>query len=119
MLPFDNLSGLPAWASDALAKISTGGGFTCRELYTNNGEFIFDGKRPVIMNGIEDFATRGDLADRCIFLRLSPIPEGGRKTEAEVSAQFEQKAPGIIGALPMPSPMALPTPRASDAPPHG
>jgi hypothetical protein len=99
VLTFDNLSGLPSWVSDAICKLSTGGGFSCRELYSNDGEFIFDGRRPIVMNGIEDFATRGDLADRCIFLRLSPIPESGRKTEAELDAEFEREAPGILGAL--------------------
>jgi hypothetical protein len=99
VLAFDNLSGLPAWVSDALARVATGGGFSCRELYTNNGESIFDGRRPIIMNGIEDFATRPDLLDRCILLRLNRIAESDRKTETEVDAQFEQEAPGILGAL--------------------
>jgi hypothetical protein len=99
ILTFDNLSGLPTWISDALCKVATGGGFSCRELYSNDGEFIFDGRRPIVMNGIEDFATRGDLADRCIFLRLNPISEQERKTEAEVDAAFDLEAPGILGAI--------------------
>ena len=99
VLTFDNLSGLSAWVSDALARVATGGGFSCRELYSNGDEFIFDGRRPIIMNGIEDFATRPDLLDRCILLRLSRIAESDRKTEIEIDARFEQEAPGILGAL--------------------
>jgi phage/plasmid primase-like uncharacterized protein len=99
ILTFDNLSGLAAWTSDALCKLATGGGFSCRELYSNDGEFIFDGRRPIIMNGIEDFATRGDLADRCIFLRLNPIPEEQRRTEAELDLIFEHEAPKLLGVL--------------------
>ena len=99
VLTFDNLSGLPAWTSDALCKLATGGGFSCRELYSNDGEWIFDALRPIIMNGIEDFATRSDLASRCIFLKLKPILEDGRKTEAELDALFEQEAAKILGAL--------------------
>jgi len=99
VLTFDNLSGLPAWTSDALCKLATGGGFSCRELYSNDGEWIFDALRPIIMNGIEDFATRSDLASRCIFLKLKPILEDGRKTEAELDALLEQEAAKILGAL--------------------
>lgn len=99
VLAIDNISGLPTWISDALCKLATGGGFSCRELYTNDGEYIFDGRRPIIVNGIEDFATRGDLADRCLMLRMSPIPEGARKTEAELDEVFEREAARLLGVL--------------------
>ena len=46
VLTFDNLSGLSAWVSDALARVATGGGFSCRALYSNGDEFIFDGPAP-------------------------------------------------------------------------
>ncbi len=96
---FDNLSGLAAWLSDALAKLATGGGFSYRSLYSNDEEFIFEGRRPIIMNGIEDFATRGDLVDRCLFLRVAPIPEDKRKTERELAKEIDKEIGGILGAL--------------------
>ncbi len=99
VLTFDNLSGLPAWLSDALAKLATGGGFSYRSLYSNDEEFIFDGRRPIIMNGIEDFATRGDLVDRCVFLRVNPIPEDKKKTERELLTEIEKAIGGVLGAL--------------------
>ena len=68
VLGYDNLSGLSPWLSDALCRISTGGGMSTRQLYTNAGEVIFDGTRPVVLNGIEEIATRSDLMDRAVIL---------------------------------------------------
>ena len=33
VLAFDNVSGLPAWISDTLCRLATGGGFAVRQLY--------------------------------------------------------------------------------------
>jgi len=58
VLNFDNLSYLSPAMSDALCRLSTGGGFRTRALYTDDGERLFSSIRPIIMNGISDFATR-------------------------------------------------------------
>src|SRR6185369_1490440 len=42
VLALDNLSFVPVWLSDALCRLSSGGGFATRELYTNGEEAIFD-----------------------------------------------------------------------------
>jgi hypothetical protein len=34
LLAFDNFSGLPAWLSDALCRLASGGSFAVRQLYT-------------------------------------------------------------------------------------
>jgi hypothetical protein len=99
VLAFDNVSGLPAWISDTLCRLATGGGFAVRQLYTDQDEVLFDAARPVILNGIEDIVTRPDLADRSVFLRLEPIPEERRRPEAELWAAFEAERPRILGAL--------------------
>ena len=99
VLAFDNVSGLPAWISDTLCRLSTGGGFAVRQLYTDQDEMLFDATRPVILNGIEDIVTRPDLADRSVFLTLEPIPEESRRPEAELWAAFEAERPRILGVL--------------------
>lgn len=99
VLAFDNVSGLPAWISDTLCRLATGGGFAVRQLYTDQDEVLFDAARPVILNGIEDIVTRPDLADRAVFLTLEPIPEERRRPEAELWAAFEVERPRILGAL--------------------
>jgi len=52
VIALDNLSHLPAWLSDALCRLSTGGGFATRELYSDSDEIIFNSMRPVILTGM-------------------------------------------------------------------
>jgi len=99
VLAFDNVSGLPAWISDTLCRLATGGGFAVRQLYTDQDEVLFDAARPVILNGIEDIVTRPDLADRAVFLTLEPIPEERRRPEAELWASFEAERARLLGVL--------------------
>lgn len=99
VLAFDNVSGLPAWISDTLCRLATGGGFAVRQLYTDQDEVLFDAARPAVLNGIEEIVTRPDLADRALFLTLDPIPDDRRQPERELRAAFEQARPQILGAL--------------------
>lgn len=98
-LSLDNLSSLPPWLSDALCRLATGGGFATRTLYENDDETHFDAMRPVLLNGIEDVATRFDLLDRCVVLRLPTIQENQRREEGPFWKQFESDLPTILGAL--------------------
>ncbi len=99
VLAFDNLSGMQPWLSDALCRLATGGGFATRELYTDADEIIFEAQRPVILNGIEDLASRQDLADRAIVVTLPAIPEEKRQTEKSLRIAFKVAKPKILGAL--------------------
>ena len=99
VLAFDNVSGLPAWISDTLCRLATGGGFAVRQLYSDQDEVLFDAARPVILNGIEEIVTRPDLADRAVFLTLEPIPEKNRRPEAELWAEFKAQRPCLLGVL--------------------
>lgn len=99
LLALDNLSAVPVWLSDALCRLSTGGGFSTRQLYSDDEEIIFDSQRPVILTSIEDVATRGDLLERSLILSLPPIPERQRLTEEEMKAKFDPVYPFIFGAL--------------------
>lgn len=51
------------------------------------------------MNGIEEVITRPDLADRPIFLTLSPVADAQRQSERELWHHFELARPPILGAL--------------------
>ncbi len=99
LIALDNLSRIPIWLSDALCRLATGGGFATRELYANDEEVLFDAKRPILLNGIEELATRSDLLERAIVLNLPSIPEERRRTEAEFRRDFETARPAILGAL--------------------
>lgn len=95
----DNLSRLPTWLSDALCRLSTGGGFATRTLYENDEETLFMAMRPIILNGIEEITTRSDLLDRSVIIHLPAIPPERRKTEAEVWREFENVRPFVLGSL--------------------
>jgi hypothetical protein len=96
---FDNLSGIATSLSDALCRLSTGGGFGTRELYSNDDEKLFAAKRPVLFNGIEELGTRPDLIDRCISVTLPPLPPEQRREESDLWAAFHRAHPRILGAL--------------------
>jgi hypothetical protein len=87
------------WLSDTLCRLATGEGYGTRQLYTDSDEVLFDGMRPIILNGIETFIKREDLADRSISLVLADIPEDRRRAEAEFWSAFEIAQPRILGAL--------------------
>ena len=95
----DNLSSMPGWLSDALCRLATGGGQATRTLYTNDEETFLDAQRPVVLTGITDFVSRGDLIDRCVFLHLPVIAEPERKTEKDFWTDFSSDAPKLLGAL--------------------
>ena len=99
ILALDNLSSIPAWLSDALCRMSTGGGFSTRQLYSDDEEVIFDAQRPVILTSIEDVTTRGDLLERSLILSLPSIPESKRRPEKEFWDDFNKQYPAILGAL--------------------
>jgi hypothetical protein len=99
MIPFDNISRLEPWLSDCLCRLSTGGGFSTRTLYSDSEETIFQARRPTILNGIEELATRGDLLDRCIVLYLPRIVDGARRDERRFNCSFEAARPRLFGAL--------------------
>jgi len=96
---FDNLSRLAAEISDALCRLSTGGGAGKRRLYSDDDEVLFSGKRPIVLNGITDFATSADLLDRVVFLTLEPITDTARRDERELGDEIAAAAPKIFGAL--------------------
>jgi hypothetical protein len=98
-LAFDNLSHVQDWQSDVLCRISTGGGFAARELYSDQDETILDVQRPIILNGIEEIVTRNDLLDRSVSKYLPSIPKTARKPETQYWEEFEQKCPAILGAI--------------------
>ncbi|MFD0673485.1 hypothetical protein [Cohnella sp. GCM10027633] len=99
ILTYDNLSGISNQMSDAVCKLATGGGLATRKLHTDDEEAIFNVRRPVIINGIDDIATRQDLVSRSILVNLPSIPEEKRSDESTFWESFELRKPSILGAL--------------------
>lgn len=99
VVALDNVSQVSDRLSDALCRLSTGGGFSTRRLYTDGEEAVLDAQRPAILTGITALANRGDLLDQAIILELPPIREAERRAEADFWAAFEKVRPMILGAL--------------------
>src|SRR5262249_17449336 len=96
VLAFANLSALPSWLSDPLCRLTSGGAFSTRRLFTDENEILFTAARPIILNGIEDIVTRPDLADRAIVLMLAPIAERQRRPEHALWREFDLARPYIL-----------------------
>jgi hypothetical protein len=99
ILAFDNVSDLKPWLSDAFCRLATGGSFATRKKYSDDREIQISAKLPLILNGIEQFIVRQDLADRTISITLDSILEDQRSPEDELWASFNELAPLILGAL--------------------
>jgi hypothetical protein len=99
IVAFDNTSYLPDWMSDAICRLATGGGFGIRENYTDDEEIIFKSKRPVMLNGISEIATRPDLLDRAIIVALPVIPDEERRAETEIWNDFNDVYPQVLGVF--------------------
>lgn len=97
LLCLDNLSWLPPDLSDTLCRISTGGAISERTLFSNLDETLVEVQRPVVMNGIEELATRPDLAQRGIHVELEPVARV--IPESQLLREFDTDAPRIFGAL--------------------
>jgi hypothetical protein len=98
-LSIDNLSYMPKEMSDDFCQISTGGTFSSRELYSDSEEIQLHICRPVILNGIEEMVTRGDLLDRSIIVTLPVIDRTKRKSLKRFRKEFKLAWPYIFGAL--------------------
>ena len=96
---YDNLSGLSTSMSDALCRLATGGGFSTRELYTDDGEMLFEVQKPIILNGIDEIAARHDLLDRSLLISTPVIDQDKRRTETALKEAFGNTHPRILGAL--------------------
>jgi len=99
ILAFDNLSWISSQQSDALCRLSTGGGLATRKLFTDQDEVIFESMRPIILTSIREIVVNHDLIDRGLFLDLPKIDKKLRKKEESFWEEFEEARPTLLGAL--------------------
>lgn len=97
---FDNVAfPIKPSLSDILCQIITGGTYAKRRLYTDNGRFKTDLQGKLIFNGIDELAAKDDFAERCFQINLEPISPDERKTDAEISKNFEALRPKLLGCI--------------------
>ena len=99
LIAMDNISQITPQLSDALCRLSSGGSFRTRRLYTDNEELLFSFRCPVVVNGIEELPMRPDLLDRSVLIHLESITESQRRDERVFWSKVEEARPRIFGAL--------------------
>lgn len=97
VLTLDNLSSIPNWMSDALCQFATGGAHAARTLYKDDKLTHLKVKAPAILTSIVDAATRGDLLDRAIVVRLPPLR--AQRTERALTEEYRALHARLLGAL--------------------
>lgn len=95
----DNVSRIGQKLSDDLCKLSTGGSFVRRVLYTTNDLTASTTQNVVILNGIPNVAERPDLLDRSLLIELAPFELQARKTERQIKDLTSKYLSGILGSI--------------------
>jgi hypothetical protein len=96
---FDNISNIPDWISDQLCRAVTGSGFSKRELYTDDDDVIYNFKRCIGFNGINLAATKPDLLDRGLIIKLERILEEQMRKIEDIWNDFEKLKPQLLGYI--------------------
>ncbi|MGR6752086.1 hypothetical protein [Aeromonas taiwanensis] len=99
VLIYDNLRYIRHDLSDGLCQVATGGSTVGRKLYTDGQEYSMDLRCALVLNGIHTFVTESDLVSRCVNVNLTPIESKQRRSEAELSAQFDKELPSLLYTL--------------------
>ena len=96
---FDNISFIQPWVSDQLCRAVTGGGFSKRDLYSDDNDIIYNFRRCIGFNGVNLAATKADLLDRGLIMQLERIPEDKRLRDAVVKEYFAKIKPQLLGYI--------------------
>ena len=94
---FANVSSISDAMSDDLCRLATGEGMRTRELFTDSGEALFGGERPIAIEGINRSVIKPDLLSRSAVLEIPPL--SGYLTAHALRARFEAQRAKIFGAL--------------------
>jgi len=95
ILGYDNLSYLTGAMSDALCRLSTGGGYQVRKLYSDRELIRFDIQRPVIVTALLSLSNGGDLLDRTLVIEQPAISEDKRRPERELGRIFMRRGQNL------------------------
>jgi hypothetical protein len=99
VVALDNLSQISEWLSDALCRAVTGDGRITRKLYSDGDLHVVEFRRPIIINGIDLPALRGDLGSRLLKAELQRIDPKQRMPEGAMMQRYEAVRPRILGGL--------------------
>lgn len=96
---FDNISNIKPEVSDVLCQSIDLGAFSARKLYTDGEVHTNAFRNCLLLNGIGNFANRGDLVDRCVKISLQRISTQQREQLSDLRLKFQKDLPIILGAV--------------------
>ena len=96
---YDNLSHLSVEQQDAMCCASTGAGYMERALFTDSDITYVEYRRPQVLTSVDLVPTRSDLLDRCLLVKIKPMPESDHKPKKELDELFHQHRAEILGGL--------------------
>jgi hypothetical protein len=96
---FDNISTIGDSTSDQLCRAVSGSGSSKRQLYTDDEDIIYNFKRCVGFNGINLGATKADLLDRGIIIKLERIAEERQLKPEDLWKKFDEIRPQLLGYI--------------------
>jgi hypothetical protein len=96
---FDNVSEIKEWISDQLCRAVTGSGFSKRELFSDDEDIIYNFKRCIGFNGINLGATKADLLDRGIIIKLERLPKENQRKLEIILQEFEKIKAHVLGYI--------------------
>ncbi len=94
---FDNVEKLSAQFSNLLCIACTGGYDSKRKLYSDAELVNIPLKCHIIMNGIGDYVSRPDLAERSNVIYHEPLQK--RLTEKQIWTEFNALKPALLGSI--------------------
>lgn len=96
---YDNVNYVSQSVSDILCRGVTGAGASKRRLYTDDEDVIYQFRRIIGLNGINNVVEAPDLLDRSILIDLQRIPKEERKTEEDLCVAFESDRSIILAGI--------------------
>ena len=96
---YDNLKRTPQWLSDEACKAVTGVGDTKRKHYTDDDDIVYEYRRCLGFNGINNSLTEPDALDRSLMIELQRIRKENRRQDNEIISQFLDLRPKLLGYI--------------------
>lgn len=92
----DNVDTYQPWLTDALACCATGGSMKKRKYYTSMGMERFTPRCWIGITTREPKFRRDDVADRCIFFRVSRLDGESVKAEKDLLDAIDRRRPALF-----------------------
>jgi len=96
---WDNVGRISDEEANALCRLSTGGGYRRRGLYTDETMHVMDLQRPAVITALSMPSLRSDFVHRSLVVELAAIKDGEYLAEATIRTETEAMRPAMFALL--------------------